>query len=331
MLVTPLHNRRNRFVAWIVCVVVVAAIVALSSATSLLALVLLALIPVVYWLVRRKTLRRRTVIAGPFPPQWEVCLNRDVEFFRRLDEDQKQRFRDMVKVFIDETPITGIRTEVDDQTRVLVAASAIIPVFGFDDWEYSGLGEVLIYPSAFDENYAAEVGGDGNILGMVGVNHLSGVMILSKPALISGFANPGDKRNVGIHEFAHLVDKADGSVDGLPAGIPAATVAPWIQWVAEELDQGDRRGHHIDGYAYTNQAEYLAVLTEYFFEEPETLQRKNPQLYEMLQSIYRQDTKSFLAGALPKRRGRVGRNSPCLCGSGKKFKRCCGNRRKKRK
>ena len=76
-----------------------------------------------------------------------------VAFFRALDETQQSRFRNLVKIFVDEVPITGIRTDADETTRALVAASAVIPVFGFDDWEYSGLGEVLIYPTrriAFD-------------------------------------------------------------------------------------------------------------------------------------------------------------------------------------
>ena len=142
-------------------------------------------------------------------------------------------FRKLVKIFLDEVAITGIGTDVDELTRSLVAASAVIPIFAFEDWEYSGLGEVLIYPNAFGADYRTDDGADRNTLGMIGVNHLSGVMILSKPDLISGFANPGDKRNVGIHEFAHLVDKADGSVDGLPCGIPSETVRPWIDWVGK--------------------------------------------------------------------------------------------------
>ena len=44
----------------------------------------------------------------------------------------------------------------DETTRVLVAASAIIPVFNFDHWEYSRLGEVLIYPGSFDHNYRTD-------------------------------------------------------------------------------------------------------------------------------------------------------------------------------
>ena len=56
----------------------------------------------------------------------------------------------------DEVRITGIRTDVDDLCRLLVAASAVIPIFGFPDWEYARLGEVLIYPSAFGNGYRTD-------------------------------------------------------------------------------------------------------------------------------------------------------------------------------
>ncbi len=328
MLVTPKHNHRNKVVAAVAGGLVTASSIAIGFSKPIV-LVLAPLGLFVYWWLRRRCIRRMQVMRMPFPDQWEQALLTHVEFFRALDADGKTRFRQLVKIFLDETPITGIRTDVDELTRSLVAASAVIPVFGFEDWEYSGLGEVLIYPSAFGSDYQTGDSADRNTLGMIGVNHLSGVMILSKPDLISGFANPGDKRNVGIHEFAHLVDKADGSVDGIPSGIPADTVLPWIDWVGKELVENYDGSHHIDGYAYTNEAEYFAVLSEYFFEEPETLQRKNPQLYAMLQSMYRQDTKSFLAGAFQRRPRRIGRNAPCPCGSEKKFKKCCGSKRKR--
>ncbi|MGB0758030.1 MAG: zinc-dependent peptidase, partial [Rubripirellula sp.] len=231
-------------------------------------------------------------------------------------------------VFIDEVPVTGIRTDVDDTTHVLVAASATIPIFGFEDWEYAGLGEILIYPGAFNEDYQTDQGLSRNTLGMIGVNHLSGVMILSKPDLISGFRNHKDKRNVGIHEFAHLVDKADGSVDGLPNRVAGDAAAPWISWVAEELKRDPKAREEIDDYAYTNEAEYFAVLSEYFFEAPELLQQRHPEVYAMMRKMYHQDTKSFLSAVKPRAR-RVGRNSPCPCGSSKKYKKCCSRRTKR--
>jgi Mlc titration factor MtfA (ptsG expression regulator) len=262
-------------------------------------------------------------MAQPFPRAWEAVLQSRVVYFTVLDEEQKERFRQLVKIFLDEIRITGIRTDVDETTRVLVAASAIIPVFNFDQWEYSRLGEVLIYPGSFDEEYQTDRDGQPNTLGMVGTGHLSGVMILSKPSLIGGFDNAGDKQNVGIHEFAHLVDRADGVIDGIPPGVPAELARSWIQWVAEELADGPDKRSHINPYGYTNEAEYFAVLMEYFFEAPGVLQQKNPELYAMLQKMTRQDTASFLAGAKRPRSRRIGRNSRCPCGSGKKYKKCC--------
>ena len=324
MLVTEESNRRNQWHA------------SIFAALALIIIILLALkwpgailaLPLawgVYHLFRRRTLRRMEVVAEPFPEGWEDILQRNVAFYQALDEAGRERFRNLVKIFIDEVPVTGIRTDVDDLTHVLVAASATIPIFGFEDWEYSGLGEILIYPSAFNEDYQTDGTVSRNTLGMIGVNHLSGVMILSKPDLISGFQNHKDKRNVGIHEFAHLVDKADGSVDGLPNTVAGDVASPWIGWVAEELKRDPRAREEIDDYAYTNEAEYFAVLSEYFFEAPDQLQRRHPEVYAMMRKMYHQDTRSFLSAVKPRAR-KVGRNSPCPCGNGKKYKHCCALR-----
>ena len=281
--------------------------------------------PSAYWLLRRKVKRRLRIAAQTFPAAWQSALSQHVAFYRSLNEGDRKRFQTLMQVFVDEVAITGIRTDVDDTTVALVAASAVIPIFGFDDWEYAGLGEVLIYPSRFSDELGVNEEADGRILGMVGAGHLSGVMILSKPDLIAGFDIENDKRNVGVHEFSHLVDKADGTIDGLPALIPRDVVKPWIDWVGKELRSDatglSATGKHIDDYAYTNEAEYFAVLSEYFFESPDVLAAKNPKLYEMLQKIYRQNTLKTLGRNRPRRR--IGRNSPCPCGSGEKFKRCC--------
>ena len=322
MLVTPESNRRNRRFA--ITVALVLALLSLAAAYyhSPAWLIGLPIAAGLYYLLRRTTRNRLRVMKQPFPDVWEQTLQQYVTFFVALDDDEKARFRNLVKVFLDEVTITGIRTDVDEATRTLVAASAVIPIFGLPDWEYSGLGEVLIYPNSFDENYRTEEGADRLTLGMVGVNHLSGVMILAKPTLIAGFRNDHDKKNVGIHEFAHLVDKQSGDVDGVPPGIPKETYDPWVRWVGREIRGDGKPKRHINDYAYTNEAEYFAVLSEYFFEAPEVLQKKDPKLYKMLQSIYRQNTRRLFKSR-PRRRKRVRRNDPCPCGSGEKYKRCC--------
>jgi hypothetical protein len=91
----------------------------------------------------------------------------------------------------------------------------------------------------------------------------------------------------------------------------------------EEMRRGDS---DINPYGLTNEAEFFAVATEYFFERPGVMERKHPELYEMLSRVFNQDL-GMRAAALVRemKRGRVrfGRNSPCPCGSGVKYKKCC--------
>lgn len=64
--------------------------------------------------------------------------------------------------------------------------------------------------------------------------------------------------------------------------------------------------------------------------EPVRLEQSDPQLYELLVWACQENGRRIEAGlptlqktpetAAPK----VGRNEPCPCGSGKKFKKCCG-------
>jgi len=238
-----------------------------------------------------------------------------------MPDNEKERFRQLVNVFLDEVRITGIRTEIDDTVRVLVAASAAIPIFGFHDWEYHRLGEVLVYPNSFGDEYQTTGSADKNILGMVGLKHLRGVMVLSKPSLLAGFDIPSSKDNVGIHEFTHLVEQEEIE-HGLPPEIPWQAVKHWVQYVKRELSHPPKNRSYINSYAYTNEHEFFAILAEYFFKSPDLLQKRDPQLYSMLRKMFHQDTVSLLK-LTSSRRQRYGRNAPCPCGSGKKYKHCC--------
>jgi len=249
MLVTPETNRRNRNHALALAGVLAVMFVAAGWFFPYV-LLSLGLCPVLYWLVRRRCLRRLGIMRQAIPASWEEILQAHSAFFRALPDHEKERFRQLVKVFLDEVRITGIRTKFDDTVRVLVAASAVIPIFGFQDWEYHRLGEVLIYPDSFGEKYQTTGSTDENILGMVGLKHLSGVMILSRPSLLAGFDNPSSKDNVGIHEFTHLVEQEEAE-HGLPPEVPWQAVKHWVQYVARELSHPARNHSYINSYAYT--------------------------------------------------------------------------------
>jgi Mlc titration factor MtfA (ptsG expression regulator) len=281
----------------------------------------------VYIGMTRKVRRRRRILAQPFPGEWEAVLQREVVFFRALDPEAQRRFRRELQVFLGEKRITGIKLELDTTTRVLAAVSAIIPIFGFPDWEWDQISEILIYPDRFDREFAFGSDTQRHTLGMVGSGSLNRLMILSKPDLLGGFRNPGDKRNVGLHEFAHLVDKSDGTIDGLPAvGLERAAIGPWIELVRRKMEEMQRGDSDINPYGLTNEAEFFAVTTEYFFERPGVMERKHPELYSMLSRVFSQnpaERAAMLARELKRGRPRFGRNSPCPCGSGVKYKKCC--------
>ncbi|MFH1844852.1 MAG: zinc-dependent peptidase [bacterium] len=276
-----------------------------------------------------KIRRRRQILAQPFPTEWEAILQRDVVFFRALGPAEKVRFRRELQTFIGEKQITGIKTTIDTRTLVLAAASAVIPIFGFPEWEWDQISEILVYPDRFGPDFNLEGGGQ-NTLGMVGTGTLNRIMILSKPDLIQGFENPGDKRNVGLHEFAHLVDKSDGVIDGIPAvGLDRQTIGPWIELVHRKMQEIAEGKSDLNRYALTNEAEFFAVATEYLFERPDIMQQKHPELFAMMQQIFGQDLRGRLMAmrhAIKHRPQRFGRNSPCPCGSGLKYKKCCLNR-----
>ncbi|MFO1022335.1 MAG: zinc-dependent peptidase [Planctomycetales bacterium] len=271
-----------------------------------------------YRSLRQRCVQRLRIMREPFPESWKEILQTRVRFYRALSPDKQERFQKLAQIFLSEVQITGVRTEIDETIRVLTAASAVIPIFGFEDWDYSRLREVLIYPTTFDKDYKTEKTTERDILGLTGLGSLSGVMILSKPALLQGF-QCDDKENVGIHEFAHLVEDEEIR-RGFPREVPVEVMREWVRFVAGELAQPVNRAH-INPYGYTNEHEFFAVLAEYFFDSPELLREKDPRLYQMLREIFHQDP-AALFSQMPSRQP-AGTSAPCPCGSGRKFKECC--------
>ena len=195
----------------------------------------------------------------------------------------------MVESFLQSVHIEGVGTEVNDTDRVLIASSAVIPIFGFPDWRYKNLTNVILYPDTFDKDFQFE-GESRNILGMVGSGYMNGQMLLSRAALVKGFSSSHGEENAAIHEFVHLLDGSDGATDGVPEYLMDHQYAlPWLHLMHVEMYRIESGKSDINPYALTNEAEFLAVVSEYFFEKPEQLQTKHPELYEQLSKIFVQN------------------------------------------
>lgn len=262
-------------------------------------------------------LEEKTTSHAPLEQHYRDFLNKKVPFFRSLNERDQLAFEKRVLLFLDSTSIVGHDVEVTDEDCLLIAAAAIILVWKIPEWHYINLHTVYLVSSSFNDQ--AELGkANSTSTGVVGNGDLYGKMILSKPALHHGFNVEHDKSNVALHEFAHLIDMRDGTADGFPERLKQHIFAtPWLELVRQETIKIHQGKSRINKYATTNSVEFFAVATEYFFEDPKLLLRKHPEIYEALQSIYKNDLAAIEQTRQPRKK------EPCPCGSGKRYKHCC--------
>ena len=227
--------------------------------------------------------------AEPFPKHWQPLLLEHVQFYSELSKVDQKRFQKRMMIFLSEVYLDSVGFELEDLDKVLIAASAVIPVFNFPEWHYTSLSTVLVYPDDFNEDLGfSETDEKRHISGIVGTGRFEKQMILSRKALHFGFHPSSHKTNTGIHEFVHLIDKMDGITDGVPEQLIAKPyIVPWLKEIHKEMEAINDNKSDIRNYGGTNEAEFLAVASEYFFEQPKLMKKKHPELYRMLKACFR--------------------------------------------
>jgi MtfA peptidase len=253
----------------------------------ILAISLLTLLAFFVAVIAHHITKRKKKIE-PVSDSFRRILENDIPFYQKLNPLKKKEFEERVMYFLGTTQITGVRTNVEDIDKIYIASSAIIPIFGFPNWKYGNLNEVLLYPDSFSHEF--EQTGEGrHILGMVGHGAMNNTMILSQQELRQAFTNKTGKENTAIHEFVHLIDKSDGYVDGVPEVlVNEKYTLPWLQYIREEIKKIEENKSDIHPYATTSEAEFFSVASEYFFERPDLLKTKHPELYSRLAKIFNQ-------------------------------------------
>jgi MtfA peptidase len=213
-------------------------------------------------------------------------LEHNIPFYKKLNKAEKKIFEDRVGLFLSEIIVTELDKEVPEkETCFYVASSAVIAYWGLPYWNYGELAEVLVYPQNYHPD--GEIHQSGTHQGQV---HHGGLMdttmILSLRALKQGFDNHTDKKNVGVHEFTHLVDKHDGEIDGLPHDMEEEDEKLWMQLAEIEIAKIKKGKSDINPYGGTNHVEFFAVTVEYYKERPELFQKKHPRLYAILEEYF---------------------------------------------
>ena len=223
--------------------------------------------------------KRRRLARRAFPGDW-LRLLEPLPLYRQLPARFQERLRELTKVFAwDKTFIGAGGLEITDEMQVVISACLVLHLnLGY----YDRLTEIVVYPYAF-----RHPDGDDALLGEA---QDWGIVVLSWPAVLEGVRNPADGHETATHEFAHVLDRADGVFDGTPRLPSRSLYRPWAQILSRhylKLRAGDREERKVlRDYGATNEAEFFAVATESYFEKPRQMRTHAPDLYRELQEFY---------------------------------------------
>jgi Mlc titration factor MtfA (ptsG expression regulator) len=215
-----------------------------------------------------------------------------------LPADLQLSLKRRMQVFLAEKPFIGCAgLEVTDEMRVVIAAQACLLILGRRTDYFANLRQILVYPGAFivDRVHADSAGvlQDRRQV-LSGESWSQGQVILSWDDVVAGAAIADDGRNVVIHEFAHQLDQQKGFANGAPWLGQRDRYARWSRVLGEEF--GRLQAQVTTGqpslfsdYGATDPAEFFAVVSEVFFEQPREMATLHPSLYDELRILYRVD------------------------------------------
>jgi MtfA peptidase len=230
------------------------------------------------------SLRRKRILSRPFPVAWHALLERRHPFYRRLSPADRERFQQMLTVFLAEKAFVGAGgLEVTEEMRLVVAAIAIRLVLHLHLGYYDRLVEIVLYPESFRHP------DDRNVL--LGEATRWGTVVLSWPAVQAGLADACDGHETATHEFAHVLDGADGSrTDGIPPQPTSELLRLFTEIMGRQfarLQAGDHAALDVmRPYGAWNEGEFFAVATEAFFERSRRMKEEIPDLYAVLCRFY---------------------------------------------
>lgn len=275
------------------------------------------------WWQRR---RRNRIRAREFPAAWRAVVQRNVPLFGRLSAADQAELLGHILVFLDEKRFEGAGgLEITDEIRVTIAAQACVLLLHRADDYFPELVTVIVYPATFVTPHKTVENGlvtEGHAV-TLGQSWTRGNVVLAWDAALGGGRDLRDGHNVVLHEFAHQLDQETGSANGAPRLGSRAAHARWADVMAREFaglqarirardaararaqaewswfgpspdrHTGAEPADLISDYGATNEAEFFAVVTEVFFEQPAALADRHPDLFALLRDYYAVDPREW--------------------------------------
>jgi Mlc titration factor MtfA (ptsG expression regulator) len=227
----------------------------------------------------------------PLPEKYKKYIVNLPEY-DNLNKKQKEILSYKIQRFIEEKKFIGVNIDITDEIKAVTSFYACLPTLAYIEFCYPSLKYIYIYPNPVILN-----------------KRQNGYVVSKEETIISGEAvgeavvlvwneakkEIHSKRNVIIHEFAHELDFEEGTINGIPP-IEKSQYFEWSKIMHDEYEKFKSKtlknrllGKYslIDKYASTNPAEFFAVLSEYYFKNPDILRKHFPKIYKELKKFYK--------------------------------------------
>ena len=214
----------------------------------------------------------------------------------------KRDIKKSIMLFINTKEFIGVHCDVTMEMKLVIAFYACLlllhmkyPVDISKENCYENLKTLIIYPNTI---ITKEISSNGGIYKnerflLEGQSTVDTVVLSWHEAKKEAY-HPSHG-NVIIHEFAHEIDFMDGKIDGVPP-MNASKYEAWARSLSRNFIALNKvvlknrewgKYKLLGSYASTNEAEFFAVITELFFEKPNALKEKFPDLYGELLDFYK--------------------------------------------
>ena len=229
--------------------------------------------------------------------QWEI-LRHQVPRIEAIPEKQMPHYQALVQVMLAEQSFEACDgLQLTEEMKLTVCGNAALMLLGVRDYYFDGVTSILLYPQSFRRKQRGRWGVQE--VQNAGEAWQYGPIILSWADCNAGSPLRSHGRNVIVHEFAHHLDGIDGEMGGSVQMPDQESQREWDEVVQAELESLQRQVAHgqatfLDSYGAQNPAEFFAVASEAFIEEPAELKHHHARLFDLLARYYQFDPRTGL-------------------------------------
>jgi len=260
---------------------------------------LIGFLMILFYLFRRYIVKKRLekIAQISFREEDREILKK-ISHYNNLSAIQKEKIERSIIRFVYSKKFIGVKMEVRDEMKVVIAFYACLLLLNIETENcYDNLKTIILYPSPVVLKGVRNNGGiyskEDFVISGQSADHTV-VLVWDE---VKYEAYHVSHNNVIVHEFAHEIDYMNGEADGIPP-LAQSKYAEWTSVLLKDyqklnnvlINEREWGKYKLLGeYAATNEAEFFAVVTERFYESPQSLKKHFPDLYDELKQFYHEE------------------------------------------